>query len=105
MTDIKIRRATRGHAEELTRIAFGAKRHRGYLEPSIERWASALTISPRFADTNEVWVAMLEEQEKAFCRLSGERPEATLEHLRVLPAWIGRGVGSRSFPHAVLRCR
>jgi GNAT superfamily N-acetyltransferase len=100
---VEILRARRDDAEALTRVSFAAKRHWGYPESWIERWQESLTITPDFIHHNEVYAAVVEEGVIGFYALSGEGSEMELEHLWVLPEFIGTGVGRALFDHAVRR--
>jgi GNAT superfamily N-acetyltransferase len=71
-------RASPGDADALTRIAFASKQYWGYPERWISRWSG-------------------------FYALSGAGYELELEHLWVMPAWIGSGVGRLLFEHAMDR--
>jgi GNAT superfamily N-acetyltransferase len=100
---MEILRARRDDAEALSRVSFAAKRHWGYSESWIERWQVSLTITPEFVDHNEVYAAVTDEGLIGFYALSGEGREMELEHLWVLPEFIGTGVGRALFDHAVSR--
>ena len=100
---MEILRARRDDAEALSRVSFAAKRHWGYPESWIERWQESLTITPEFIDHNEVYAAVADEGVIGFYALSGEGSEMELEHLWVLPEFIGTGVGRALFDHAVSR--
>lgn len=103
--EIAIRRATPGEAEKLTRIAHAAKRHWGYPEGWIALWKEALTITPDFIASNEVYVASVTDEVAGFYALLDHGDKVTLEHLWVMPQYIGRGVGGALFDHAVKAAR
>jgi GNAT superfamily N-acetyltransferase len=100
---MEIVRARTDDAEALSRVSFAAKRHWGYPESWIERWQESLTITPEFIDHNEVYAAVVGEGVIGFYALSGEGREMELEHLWVMPEYIGTGVGRALFDHAVSR--
>jgi GNAT superfamily N-acetyltransferase len=100
---MEILKARPGDTEALTRISFAAKRHWGYPESWIERWRETLTITPEFIHHNEVYAAIIEEKVVGFYALAGEARKIELEHLWVLPEFIGTGVGRALFDHAVRR--
>ena len=93
--------ATPEDADALTRIAFAAKRHWGYPESWIQHWRDSLTITPEFVRNNGVYVAVSGGEPCAFYALTSASGELELEHLWVLPVWIGSGVGRLLFEHAV----
>jgi GNAT superfamily N-acetyltransferase len=98
---VEIVRAKPGDADALTRITFAAKRHWGYPDRWIERWRETLTISPEFVRLNETYAAAVEGKPVGFYALVGEGREIELEHLWVLPEFIGTGIGRALFDHAV----
>ena len=94
---MQITRAVPGEAAELTRIAHAAKRHWGYPEEWIARWAPALTLTPEFITAHPTVVARLETEAVGFAALTGLGRQLRLEHLWVLPAFMGRGIGRALF--------
>lgn len=94
---IEIRQARPDEAEALTAIAHGAKRHWGYPETWIELWKPDLTITPDFIASNEVYVAILENEIAGCGALVVSDSLAELEHMWVLPKYMGRGVGRSLF--------
>ena len=93
--------ATSEDADALTRIAFAAKRYWGYPESWIQHWRDSLTITPEFVRNNAVYAAVSGGEPCAFYALTSASSELELEHLWVLPGWIGSGVGRLLFEHAV----
>ena len=100
---LEILRSRPGDAEALTAISFAAKRHWGYPESWIEQWRESLTITPEFVRRNEVYAAIIEGEVVGFYALVGEGREVELEHLWVLPEFIGTGIGRALFHHALRR--
>lgn len=95
----------------LTAIAHAAKRHWGYPETWIRQWADSLTLTPDYLARHAVFVVREEEEIIGFCALKWEqRPagtqalpaagDAQLDHLWVLPAAMGKGIGRALFAHA-----
>jgi GNAT superfamily N-acetyltransferase len=93
------------HAETLTGIAIASKRHWGYPERWIEIWTPKLTISPEYILANETWMAVINEQSVGFYALKQSDESLWLDHLWVLPAFIGQGLGAFLFRHALARSR
>jgi len=85
----------------LTEIAHNAKRHWGYPEHWIKHWQDDLTISPDFVAANQVYVAELAGELLGFYALIIRNDKAELDHLWVVPAHIGTGVGKELFVHAM----
>jgi N-acetylglutamate synthase-like GNAT family acetyltransferase len=97
--NLQIRRARPDDAETLTAIAHAAKRHWGYPEHWIEHWEPELTITPDFISRNEVFVAVIDEEIIGCCALVLTESLAELEHMWIMPEYIGTGVGRALFLH------
>jgi GNAT superfamily N-acetyltransferase len=69
------------------------------------RWTAGMTITPDFITRNEVYVSAVGGEVVAFYGLIPSRPKAILEHLWVLPGFMGKGLGEGLFAHALSRCR
>jgi len=98
---VKIRKAAPEDSATLTRIAQDAKRHWGYPEHWLKHWQDDLTISPDFITRHQVYVADSEGQALGFYALIVRGDKAELDHLWVLPAHIGTGIGKQLFLHAM----
>jgi len=103
--ELKFFRATLTDAARLTEIALASKRHWGYPESWMRRWTAGMTLTPDFITRNEVYVAEREGEMVAFYGLIPSKPKAILEHLWVLPEFMGQGIGRGLFAHALSRCR
>jgi GNAT superfamily N-acetyltransferase len=110
-----IRLATINDAETLTALSMQSKRHWKYPEAHYEHWRTELTVSPAYIEQNDVFVyerrgtiigyyslATLEKD----TRVSGVSIEkgCWLDHLFVLPGYIGQGIGSTLFAHMARWC-
>src|SRR5436305_10762671 len=100
-----IERATPEQAPCLTAIAHAAKRHWGYPEAWIAAWRDILTITPATVGAQVMATAVEGGEAIGFYGLLPGAGTWTMEHLWVLPEWIGRGVGGRLFAHAVETAR
>lgn len=90
----RLRRAARRDAAQLTNIAMAAKQFWGYPDRWMEQWRAQLTITEGYIDAVPVFVAEQAGQIVGFCAVDGQSPEvASLEHMWVLPAAMGQGVG------------
>jgi N-acetylglutamate synthase-like GNAT family acetyltransferase len=98
---VKIRKASTEDAAALTRIAHDAKRHWGYPEHWIQHWQDDLTITPDYVAANLVYVAEDGGDLLGFYALIMRKEKAELDHIWVLPAHIGTGVGKQLFLHAM----
>ena len=101
----KILRAKPNQAKTLTEIAFAAKRHWGYPERWIQVWSPQLTVSPEFIEQRETYVAYLDRKPVGFWAISIEGDKASVEHLWVLPEYMGEGIGAELFKHMLSRCQ
>ena len=96
-----IRRARVQEHEELSRIALEAKAHWGYRAEDLARWQADLTASPDSLTQLPTFVAELEGHITGFFQLSFEPNGPELEHLWVLPAHMGKGIGRTLLERAV----
>ena len=103
--DIEILRATPDQAKALTQIAFAAKRHWGYPEHWLEIWSPTLTVSEEFIEKNDTYTAYVAGEPAGFYAILVENNKASLEHLWILPEYMGKGIGAKLFRHALSRCR
>jgi GNAT superfamily N-acetyltransferase len=102
---MKIVNAKPQDAEALTDIAHAAKRHWGYPESWIAAWRDILTMRPEFIAANVTCVALDEERMVGFYVLTTEDDGIHLDHLWVVPAAMGRGIGRALFQHAMMQAR
>jgi GNAT superfamily N-acetyltransferase len=98
---MRIREASTDEADALTAIAQDAKRHWGYPDHWIQRWESDLTISSDFVSSNPVYVAEQDGELMGFYALIVRDGKAELEHMWVVPRFIGQGIGKELFIHAM----
>ena len=94
---IQIRRARPDEAETLTAIAHAAKSHWGYPEEWIEQWKPDLTVTTDFIAENEMFVAIIDDEIGGCGALVIEGTQAELEHMWILPRYMGAGVGRSLF--------
>ena len=97
--DITIQPARPQQAADLSDIAYRAKGYWGYAADQMEQWrVEFLTITPTYIEANAVWVAVVDARQIAgFAAVEQHGDEAILEHLWVLPEYIGQGIGKRLF--------
>src|SRR5262249_7929949 len=98
---VDIRRALDDESEKLSLTAHAAKRHWGYPENWIEQWKPQLTVTPEFIRNNRVYAALSGDEVAGFYGLIEHHNKVELEHLWVLPEYMGKGVGRALFEHAV----
>ena len=98
---MKIVRAKPEHAETLTQIAHGGKRHWGYPESWIAAWRDILTMRREFIAANVAFIAIDEEARPlGFYVLTKEDDGIHLDHLWIAPAAMRHGIGKALFEHA-----
>ena len=93
MNGFLLRPARPDDASALTAIAHAAKRHWGYPEEWLRRWVGALTLTPPYLAAHPTWLADENGGAVGFYALHLSEEQAQLDHLWVLPAAMGRGIG------------
>lgn len=91
--DITVGTATHSDADELTAIAFAAKRHWGYPEAWIEAWTDELTVDDEYVRNNRVFVAKSGSRILGWYALAEDENGRWVDFCWVLPEAIGQGVG------------
>jgi len=100
---VHITRAQPSEAATLSAIAWAAKASWDYPSDWMQQWREQLTITPIFVAENEVFGAIINRQTVAFHALLQRADVLRLEHLWVLPDWMGQGIGAALFRHAAKR--
>ncbi len=102
---VRIRAARPDEGELLREIAAAAKSHWGYDPERIRRWVAHGDFSPTGLSTKEVLVAEAGERAIAWAALIPKDQVIWLDDMWVDPQWIGKGVGSLLFDHALALAR
>lgn len=102
---VDVRRARAHEAPALTRLARRSKAHWGYPDELLRMWDRDLCVSADFIATSPVWCATCYDQVVGFYGLVCQDGRVELEHLWVVPEWIGRGVGRVLLEHALSEVR
>jgi len=91
-----IRDALPEEAGQLSLIAQRAKAHWGYAPEQINLWrGSFLTVTADYIAAHQVWVAVAgSDRPVGFAALEHHEDGVVLEHLWVLPGYMGRGIGA-----------
>jgi len=97
---MKTVRASPCDAAELTAIARAAKSQWGYPESWLRRWEEALTITSEYIRAHATYVAVSDGRAVGFCSVITRGNEAFLDHLWVMPAETGKGMGRALFERA-----
>ena len=102
---MKLRTATAKDAPTLSEIAAAAKSHWGYPQAWLDGWRDQLTVSREQIERGYALVCELEEAPVGFICVSVEGTSADVEHLWVLPGYMGRGIGRALFERALGWCQ
>ena len=92
-------------AGALTRIALAAKRHWNYPEEWIRLWRRDLVVTDGYMHDHPVYVAVIDRSPVGFVALDMRAGSEEVDHLWVLPRWMGRGIGRRLMERALAHCR
>ena len=82
-----------------------SKQSWGYPDEWLAAWRADLTLSSDYICAQPVWVAEVEGATAGFLGLDRRAGVWHLEHLWLLPAFIGKGVGRLLFAEAVRQAR
>lgn len=88
-------------AAALAAIAWAAKSHWGYAEADMQAWRDGLTPSARSIAQQPTFVAERGGKLAGFCQLNLDAAPVELEHLWVLPRFMGQGLGRALLGRAV----
>lgn len=111
LQNVQIKKANNLDFEELTKIAFSAKRHWKYPEKYYKIWENELTITKEYLQQNIVYKASLDNCILGFYSIvenksdfnSGEvfvQKGFWLEHIFILPEYHKLGIGKLLIQHA-----
>lgn len=111
-----VREASTSDSGVLTDISFASKQYWNYPNEYFEIWKDELTISPSYIQNNVVYVAEVRERAIGYVSLVELENEFSagnivvnkgfcLEHIFILPEYIGKGIGSRLIAFLKERCK
>lgn len=98
---IVIRRALIDEAQELSTLAMRSKAHWPYPQDYLEKCVDALKVDAAYIEQWPVFVAEVAGRVVGFFGLKTVAGEPRLDHLWILPEFIGKSVGSRLFERSV----
>jgi GNAT superfamily N-acetyltransferase len=111
-----VREACASDSIALTDISFMSKQYWNYPNEYFDIWKEELTISPSYIQSNIVYVAEIRGRAIGYASLVEGKGEFwaghsvvnngfCLEHIFILPEYIGKGIGSRLIGVIKGRCR
>lgn len=103
--DINIRQARAEEAQELSSLALISKSHWPYPQSYLDKCVLALSIDADYINNWPVFCAEISGKNIGFFTLKTIKNENRLDNLWVLPAYIGKGVGSQLFDVAIQEAR
>ena len=98
-----MRQAVSDEGERLREIEIESKAHWGYDEEYMSRFARVISMSPEYVRKHDVWVLETAGDIAGFYGLIHRENRCELDHLWLLPRFIGSGFGRIMFEHAVRR--
>jgi len=103
--EITVRPARPPEGERLREIAITSKSTWGYDLDRVRRWAALGDFSDEGLRKKEFYVADAEGEAVGWAPLTPKGEVCWLDDLWIDPAWMGRGLGTLLFQHAVARAR
>ena len=114
--EVIIRQAKPEEHETLTQISFAAKKYWNYPQEYFDVWKDELTISEDYVKDNSVFVAEADGEPTAYYSIVEVKQEFRagktkvekgfwLEHMFVMPEYIGKGIGRAMYAHMKEHCR
>src|SRR5436309_164225 len=82
-----------------------AKSYWGYEPEVVRAWAARADFSPEALRAVELYVGEMDGRPLAWSALTLHGDICTLDDIWVEPPWIGRGIGTQLFRHAVARAQ
>ena len=96
-----LKKATLNDIPELNKISLASKRYWKYPEEWIERWKEDLKIKPEFFEKGAVFKIGLPNKIFGFCVILKHENQYEIEHLWVLPEFIGKGYGKKLLTESI----
>lgn len=91
-----IEKAIPTDTDRLSAIAWQSKSHWNYPKEWMELWRKGLTITPEIVEQHDVFKLVLEDESIVGCTvLITEKAILWVEHLWILPDYIGHGFGGK----------
>jgi N-acetylglutamate synthase-like GNAT family acetyltransferase len=92
---MKFRKAKLSELKQLNQISLLSKKHWGYPDDWIRHWTDGLTLSIDDLNTLKVTVLEMDSEPVGFCAIAEHADAYEIEHLWLLPEFIGKGLGRK----------
>jgi len=102
---VRIRPASPEEGWRLRELEIASKAYWGYPTELMERFAKVISMTPDYVREHEVWVVEEAGEIVGFYGLIHYGEVCELDHLWLLPPYIGKGLGRQLFEHALQRAR
>lgn len=102
---VRIRRAGAAEGERLREIARASKGYWGYDPARIVEWADGMDFSAEGLASRERYAAEVDGRVVGWSAIIPKDDVCWLDDLWIEPEWIGRGIGTELFRHAMARGR
>lgn len=105
METVEIQKAESIDAPRLSDISLSAKKHWNYPEEWLSAWSNELKVTPKYIAAHAVFKLIKQEEIIGFCSIKKDGPRYEVDHLWILPAYMGKGLGKRLLDTALdARC-
>ncbi len=101
LSNLRIRPAHTGEADELTRLATASKAHWNYSPEQLALWRGELTVPPDVIFNGRAYVGEIDHTLVAMMVLAPAKITWKLSHFFVAPDRLNRGIGKAMFKHAI----
>jgi GNAT superfamily N-acetyltransferase len=103
--EVHVRRVRPEEGERLREIALTSKGYWGYDPQPIDEWVAGLDVSPEGLRKKEYYVAEVDGRVVGWSAIKLRGEVCWLDDLWIEPPYIGKGIGTKMFEHAVARGR
>jgi len=101
VTELRIRQAHPGEAEELTRLATASKAHWNYTKEQLALWRGELSVPADVIFNGRAYVGEIDHTLVAMMVLAPAKITWKLSHFFVSPDRLNQGIGKKMFNYAI----
>lgn len=98
-----IQKATAADIPQLNKISWASKSYWNYPTGWMERWREGLMLQKEQLETSSVFKIWDDQEIFGFCLINEEEEYYEVEHLWILPAYIGKGYGKQLLEESLKR--